>query len=245
MLNGGFMKAFVKFRSLFLCTLSLLSIHLAFADNAADSLFNKACEVGSTVLNKARATGGLVLDTIKSDLTIGEQPSTAAESSAFKKVLKACRVATYCTVAKVCIALPITKFFPPGVGVGAKQFNFSPGDSTDMYSMYDFMPAWLMLYSVTGAPILEELIFTYGGSKIMGSYAQIIVPAIFAACHIKAHHNRNMKILLTAATASANFIHQRVARRDPGAELPVVIMSHMLQNTLAAGVAVGLSLSKR
>ncbi len=160
---------------------------------------------GNTLSNSS------LFDTIKSDLTLDQQPSTTDQDS----LLKACRVATYCLATEICINALLKYYFP--ARPTTKQF--------------DCVPSWFRVVIV--APIWEEVVFTYAPSLLMGNYAQIIAPVIFGALHLSTQWNdRNFEIKVFTATALMNFIHQRVARRDPGSELPVVIMSHMLQNLI-------------
>ncbi len=201
----------MKFRSIFLSILSLLSISPLLADNTlSNSSFFGHIGNGFTS----------VLDTIQSDLTINEsdeQPTTG-QNSLFKKALKACRVTAYCIIAKLCVGKLLDNYFPPSPN--ARQFDGLPY----------YERSWFR--SVVVAPILEESVFTYVTSELFGSYAQIIAPVLFGAGHLSSY-DRNLNIHLFTVSALINFIHQRVMRRNQASELPVAIMSHMLQNQIA------------
>ncbi len=162
------------------------------------------------------------VDTIKSDLNIGKpdvQSDTNHPNSFFDNAVKTCRVVTYCIAARYCVGILTANIFP--APPGSKQFE----SVTNSF----------LLYGIMVAPIWEECIFTYGAQKIMGNYSRICAPLLFGIIHYSPAYDKNYLIQVLAATATVNFVHQQVAHREPKAELPVVIMSHMLQNMAGFG----------
>ncbi len=108
----------------------------------------------------------------------------------------------------------LSNYFP--ITPGARQF--------------DHLPSWST--SCILGPMAEELAFTYIPSKLFGDYAQIIIPGLFGACHVKHLQDKNFAIHVFTHTVLTSFINHRVVRRDPESELPVTIMRHMLNNQI-------------
>ena len=156
-------------------------------------------------------------NTIKSDLTIDKpdkQAITTDQSDWSKKFFKGCRVTAYCYTASYCARMLLSNYFP--ITPGARQF--------------DHLPSWST--SCILGPMAEELAFTYIPSKLFGDYAQIIIPGLFGACHVKHLQDKNFAIHVFTHTVLTSFINHRVVRRDPESELPVTIMRHMLNNQI-------------
>ncbi len=161
----------------------------------------------------------VVKATIKSDLTIGELVQDSSTCSAwsqnnfFRKLLKASRIGGCCFIADTCIA-----FVGPRSSPDARQHNIQP--------------SWAA--AVIVCPVIEELLFTGGGSLLFKDYAQIVVPPLFAGLHLvgETSQDTSMKLRMLLSSGMGNFVHHRVVRQNLRSEFPVVVISHMVHNQL-------------
>jgi hypothetical protein len=86
-------------------------------------------------------------------------------------------------------------------------------------------------YAILIAPALEELIFTYGISNILGPrYGPIITPILFASLHD--HTDMKTRILLFVGAVLNSYL--RISNYHSQSQAALApLLSHMLQNALS------------
>jgi hypothetical protein len=154
-----------------------------------------------------------IYKTIKSDLGL-ELQKQDEPYSLVKDVGAACRLVCYSWAAKKAVLYLASKL----ISLDAVPTQFKSGECPSVFG------------AVIAGPLIEEMIFTYGISNILGSkYGPIVTPLIFGACH----YNENPKrwALDAALCAAPSFFRTRHFHSKKLTLAP--IFSHAMTNAVA------------
>ncbi len=166
------------------------------------------------VKNKISSALSLSTKTIKSDLGF-VQPKVAQPSSLTKDFITGCRLACYGFAANMAVSYLTSKLIP----LSSLPPQFEKGKEPSFVS------------SIIIAPIVEEIVCTYGISRLFGEkYGQVIVPLIFGGMHY--HDDPKRWAFNIAMTGCTSFLHIRNFHSKENS-IRASIFSHAIHNAIA------------